>query len=85
MLQIRFKYGISFKIQAYLVWVINQIFFIVVGHFSNGEKVEEAQAAIRAVPTLVAVVVDPKSLPLTQMLHRCHTRITYNTKKIIRL
>jgi len=84
-LQIRFEYGISSILQAYLVWVINQIFFIVVGHFSNGEKVEEAQAAIRAVPTLVAVVVDPKSLPLTQTLHPCPTLTTYNTKKIIRL
>ena len=71
--------------QAQLIWVVNQIFFIFVGHFSNDEKVEEAQAAIRAVPTLVAVVVDPKSLPLTQTLHPCHTLITYNTKKIIRL
>ena len=71
--------------QAQLLRVINQIFFIYVGHFSNGEKVEEAQAAIRAVPTLVAVVVDPKSLPLTQTLHPCPTLTTYNTKKIIRL
>ena len=71
--------------QAQLILVVNQIFFIFVGHFSNDEKVEEAQAAIQTVPILVAVVVDPKSLPLTQMLHRCHTRITYNTKKIIHL
>ena len=71
--------------QAQLILVVNQIFFIFVGHFSNDEKVEEAQAAIRAVPTLVAVVVDPKNLPLTQTLHPCHTLITYNTKKIIHL
>ena len=70
---------------AQLIRVINQIFVIFLGHFSNGEKVEEAQAAIRAVPTLVAVVVDPKSLPLIQTLHLCHMLITYNTKKIIRL
>ena len=69
--------------QAHIVWVVNKILFIFVGHFSNGEKVEEAQAAIRAVPTLVAVGVDPKSLPLIQTLHLCHTLITYNTKKII--
>ena len=71
--------------QVQIIWVVNQIFFISVGHFSNGEKAEEAQAAIRAVPTLVAVVVDPKSLPLIQTLHLCHTLITYNTKKIIPL
>ena len=69
--------------QAQLILVVNQIFFIFVGHFSNGEKVEEAQAAIQAVPTPVAVVEDPKNLPLTQMLHPCPTLITYNTKKII--
>ena len=85
MLQIRFKYGISFILQAYLVWVINKIYVIAVGHFSNDEKVEEARAAIQAVPTLVAVVADPKSLPLTQTLHLCHTLIIYNTKKIIHL
>ena len=71
--------------QAQLIWVGNQIFLFFVGHFSNVEKVEEAQAAIRAVPTLVAVVVDPKNLPLIQTLHPCHTLIIYNTKKIIRL
>ena len=71
--------------QEQLIRVINQIFFIFLGRFSNGEKVEEAQAAIQAVPTLVAVVVDPKNLPLTQTLHPCHTLTIYNTKKIIHL
>ena len=71
--------------QAHLICVANQIILIFSGHFSNGEKVEEAQAGIRAVPILVAVVVDPKSLPLTQTLHPCPTLITYNTKKIIHL
>ena len=71
--------------QAQLINVVDHIFFISAGHFSNDEKVVEAQAVIRAVPTLVAVVVDPKNLPLTQTLHLCHTLITYNTKKIIHL
>ena len=71
--------------QAHRISVINQIFVIFLGHFSNGEKVEEAQAAIQAVPTLGVVVVDPKSLPPIQTLHPCPTLITYNTKKIIHL
>ena len=71
--------------QVHLIWLLNQIFFFFVGHFSNVEKAEEAQAAIQAVTILAVAVVDPKNLPLILMLHHYHTLITYNTKKIIHL